>query len=388
MPQSIASVPAPPRPGTASLRGGPTTTTTTRPGTGFNGGGAGFRPNAGSMPSLSRPATQAATGGRAALGAATPTGGVHGGRRVLDASYFLNRLRRKNREVQTESSKLRDELESRSAGDSAHDFITRRHDALTREVAELRARLAEQNIVLEAVAASGGGGGGSGSGVGSGPDEIARLAAETTARNADDRKRVDAVFNERIAVEQSAKELEAQVRSYQEKTKGMIDQLPPARRREYESLAERNATLQAEVAKMEAALEKASSELSAAEHELARDQIKQRELALRDTLSSLTARKRELKTDEERLKLSPSDQRARLKEQIRAHNEEIAAAEIEIAELQKLVRKGESKLQEVRVDLNDQRGEGGLDDADKYDKARSCSHWSPYDPVRVVHAVP
>ena len=199
---------------------------------------------------------------------------------------------------------------------------------------------------------------------------------------------MDAVFNERIAVEQSAKELEAQVRSYQEKTKGMIDQLPPARRREYESLAERNATLQAEVAKMEAALEKASSELSAAEHELARDQIKQRELALRDTLSSLTARKRELKTDEERLKLSPIDQRARLKEQIRAHNEEIAAAEIEIAELQKLVRKGESKLQEVRVDLNDQRGEGGLDDADKYDKARSCSHWSPYDPVRVVHAVP
>ena len=155
--------------------------------------------------------------------------------------------------------------------------------------------------------------------------------------------------------------------SLQTEVRARVGELPLPKRREYESLEAEASRLADEQRRLEAALEATANECDAAEREVSRDEIKQRALALRDAEAKLAERESNLRDELEKLSLSPEEQRAALKEQIRADNAAIQEAEAEAQRLQREIRKGESKLQGVRVDLGEKEG-AGLDRADKYDK--------------------
>lgn len=336
-----------------------------RPPTGMNlngiGGGAplgapmmgGFRPTTGMVPGgpdAMRPGTTA-TGG---MGSGPPRTAVGPGRQVMDKSYFLNELRQKNKEIMLEVEKMRKEIDDKMMGNQQFDQIERKYAAVTQEVKEKQGELADQNIILDVV------------GTGGPLDDLRHKTQVLRDRNAQERLQVDAVFGERIAVESSAKELESQVAHHQEEMKRKLNDLPMLKQKEYQALAEENGKLQEEVARLEQELEATTHELHHLEHELSRDQVKQRALALQEKLSQLTARRYELEEEEKKLSLSPEAQRAQLKEQIRRDKADISRAESQITELQQAIRREESKLQGVRMDLSEQQG--GLEDADKYDK--------------------
>jgi intraflagellar transport protein 74 len=314
-------------------------------------GGGGFRPTTGmaGMGDAMRPTTTA-TGG---MGGA-PARHAGPGRQVMDKSYFLNELRQKNKEIMLEVEKMTKDIHDRQMGNQQFDQIERKYTASLKEVKDLQGALADQNIILDTV------------GTGGPLDDLRQKTKMLHDRNAQERLQVDAVFGDRIQVESSVKELATQVTHHQEEMMAKLNELPPVKRREYQALAEENAKLQEEAARLEAELENAAHELSHLEHELSRDQIKQRALALQEKLSQLTARRYELEEEDKKLQLSPEEQRAQLKEQIRRDNADIQRAESQIQELQQAIRRGESKLQGVRMDLSEQQG--GLDAADKYDK--------------------
>jgi len=302
----------------------------------MGGMGGGFRPSTG-------------MGGGPARGS---TGGP--GRQVMDKSYFLNELRQKNKEIVLEVETMSKEIHEKQMGNQQFDQIERKYASLQKEVKDKQGELADQNIILDTV------------GTGGPLDHLQQKIQSLLDRNAQQRLQVDAVFSERIQVESSMKELETQVVHHQDDMMKRLNELPPVKRAEYKSLAEENAKLQEEAARLEAELEGATLELSQLENELSRDQIKQRALALQEKLSQLTARRYELEEEDKKLRLSPEEQRAQLKEQIRRDNADIQRAEAQIGELQQAIRRGESKLQGVRTDLSEQQG--GLDAADKYDK--------------------
>lgn len=303
-----------------------------------------------------RPATQ--MGGFAGAPGTLSSRGVAGGRQVMDTTYFLNELRQKNREIAAELDAMAEETRARLAGNAQHDQIERRHDQLASEVRELQGVLQDRNVVLDAVS------------VGALDESSAELRERTATlreRNVAERARVDAAYGERIAAESSAKDLDAQVSSLQTEVRARVGELPLPKRREYESLEAEASRLADEQRRLEAALEATANECDAAEREVSRDEIKQRALALRDAEAKLAERESNLRDELEKLSLSPEEQRAALKEQIRADNAAIQEAEAEAQRLQREIRKGESKLQGVRVDLGEKEG-AGLDRADKYDK--------------------
>lgn len=322
---------------------------------GMIGGGSvvgGFRPTTGMAGGDAMRPTTTATGGMGGGPPRTAAGGP--GRQVMDKSYFLNELRQKNKEIMLEVEKMTKEIHDKQMGNQQFDQIERKYVSLQKEVKELQGALADQNIILDTV------------GTGGPLDDLRAKTNMLKERNAQERVQLDHVFGERIQTESSTKELETQVAHHQEEMMTKLNELPPVKRREYQALAEENGKLQDEASRLEAELEAASHELNHLEHELSRDQIKQRALALQEKLSQLTARRHELEEEDKKLQLSPEEQRAQLKEQIRRDNADIQRAEQQIHELQQAIRRGESKLQGVRMDLSEQQG--GLDAADKYDK--------------------
>lgn len=376
IPRGMSGVQAPPRPTTASRQGpggmmpgagggmAPIAPIggALRPPTGMNPlGGAplgaagmmgGFRPVTGMAGGDAMRPTTTASGGMG--GGPTRAGGGGVGRQVMDKSYFVNELRHKNKEIMLEVEKISKEIHEKQMGNQQFDQIERKYASLQREVKEKQGELADQNIILDTV------------GTGGPLDDLRHKTKMLQDRNAQERLQVDAVFGERIQVESAVKELETQVAHHQEEMMSKLNELPIVKQREYKTLAEENTRLHDEVGRLEAELEAAAQELSHLEYELSRDQIKQRALALQEKLSQLTARRYELEEEDKKLQLSPEEQRAQLKEQIRRDNADIQRAESQIQELQQAIRRGESKLHGVRMDLSEQQG--GLDAADKYDK--------------------
>ena len=304
-----------------------------------------------------RPATQ--MGGFGGAPGTLSSRGVAGGRQVMDTTYFLNELRQKNREIAAELDAMAEETRARLAGNAQHDQIERRHDQLASKSADFKAcfRIETSSSTPSPSARWT-----------NPPRNFAsvppRFVSETS-RSA--RAWTPASRRAQIAAESSAKDLDAQVSSLQTEVRARVGELPLPKRREYESLEAEASRLADEQRRLEAALEATANECDAAEREVSRDEIKQRALALRDAEAKLAERESNLRDELEKLSLSPEEQRAALKEQIRADNAAIQEAEAEAQRLQREIRKGESKLQGVRVDLGEKEG-AGLDRADKYDK--------------------
>lgn len=368
VPSGVPGMGAPPRPGSAAGRAPGGLGLGGRPMTGLGGappltsahgaatGGSAYRPSTG-LPGAdaARPMTMASGGpGGGRLGTAAA------GRQVRDKSYHLNEIRKKNRAVQLEIERLDAEAHERRLGTSQFDAIERKYDSLRADVAALQGRLADQNVVLDVCMNAV-----------DGDAQIEQLRAQRAAlaaRNAEERRALDDAFERRVTLESGLKEAEAQLERLQLDMRRRVDELPSAKRREYESLEAENERLAAKEKSVEADIERATAELQTTERALGGDQVKQRALALRDKLRDLTETRSRLREEKEATSLPPETQRERLKEKIRTHKEETARAEAEIVELQRAIHAGESKLAGARNDLTERDGGASVDAMDRADK--------------------
>ena len=283
---------------------------------------------------LARPPTSSSS--RGGVGG---VGGVGGSRPGADLSYFLERVRAKAREVEEETERLTDAARRAEAEAQTSEKVRRRRDGLAAEVDALRARLADGNVALDAMS--------SGDVVRARADLDAR-AREARARSADAKAAAAAAEAARTQALAEASRLESQCDERAHAVAAKTARLPPSARYEFEALERERTRLEERRECLERSLEEVAEATAELERGIAADPRKRRALALRESLASLEAKRAELAEARARVSLSPEEQRARLKEQIRSDTAATKRAEADAAALRDAARAAEARLAEAR----------------------------------------
>ena len=287
-----------------------------------------------------RPGTGLARPPTSSLGGGFGGAGVSGGaRQVADSGYFLERVRAKTREVEDETERLNDAVVRAEAEAETSEKVRRRRDGLAAEVDALRARLADGNVALDAVSSGD---------VARARADLDAKAREARSRNADAKAAAAAAETARSQALAEAARLESQCGEHADAIAARIARLPPAARAEFEALEAERARLEETRGALEGDLEATAEAVAELERGVAADPRKRRALALRESLESLEAKKAALAEARARVSLSPEEQRARLKEQIKADTAATKEAEAETAALRDAARAAEARLAEAR----------------------------------------
>ena len=277
-----------------------------------------------------RPGTGLARPPTHSLGGGLGGGGGGGARQATDLGYFLDRVTRKTREVEEETERLHEAAARLEAEAETTEKVRRRRDVLAADVDALRARLADGNVALDAVS--------------SGDVTRARAELETKAREARSR---NADAKAAAAAAETAR-LESQCDEHADAVAAIIARLTPAQRSEFEGLEVERARLEETREALEAEAERVAEATAELERGVAADPRKRRALSLRESLASLTNKQALLAEERARLSLSPEEQRARLKEQIRSDTAATKQAEAETAALREAALAAEARLAEAR----------------------------------------
>lgn len=137
------------------------------------------------------------------------TAGLGPRRQVHDRSYYLQLLLAKCAEIGAEISLLHTRAEQSDKDHDTHAQLERKHERLADETRTLQGRLADHNLLLDRSRAR------------KGASEVFAEYEELSAANAEERRRVDALFDQRTALDAQAREEEQQLHA---------DQLAIARR--------------------------------------------------------------------------------------------------------------------------------------------------------------
>ena len=178
--------------------------------------------------------------------------------------------------------------------------------------------------------------------------DLEAKAREARSRNADAKADAAAAETARSQALAEAARLESQCGEHADAIAARIARLPPAARAEFEALEAERARLEETRGALEGDLEAAAEAVAELERGVAADPRKRRALAMRESLESLEAKKAALAEARARLSLSHEEQRARLKEQIKADTAATKEAEAETAALRDAARAAEARLAEAR----------------------------------------
>jgi len=279
---------------------------------------------------LARPPTQSLGGG---------LGGGGGARQATDLGYFLDRVTRKTREVEEETERLHEHAARLEAEAETTEKVRRRRDVLAADVDALGARLADGNVALDAVSSGD---------VARARAELETKAREARSRNADAKAAAAAAETARASALAEAARLESQCAAHGDAVAAIVARLTPAQRSEFEGLELERLRLEETRAVLESEAERVAEATAELERGVAADPRKKRALSLRESLASLTAKQALLTEERARLSLSPEEQRARLKEQIRSDTTATKQAEAETAALREAALAAEARLAEAR----------------------------------------
>ena len=286
-----------------------------------------------------RPGTGLARPPTHSLGGGLGGGGGGGARQATDLGYFLDRVTRKTREVEEETERLHEAAARLEAEAETTEKVRRRRDVLATDVDALRARLADGNVALDAVSSGD---------VTRARAELETKAREARSRNADAKAAAAAAETARASALAEAARLESQCDEHADAVAAIIARLTPAQRSEFEGLEVERARLEETREALEAEAERVAEATAELERGVAADPRKRRALSLRESLASLTNKQALLAEERARLSLSPEEQRARLKEQIRSDTAATKQAEAETAALREAALAAEARLAEAR----------------------------------------
>ena len=242
-------------------------------------------------------------------------------RQVYDKSYFLAELRQKCQELTEVCEDMNAQIGDFERNGSALAVLEKRRDACQRTVKGLQGKLADLNIVLDKA------------GTDTHPDEVQTQYLDLKERNDDERKRLNAVFTERSNMEQRTKDGEAQINAHKKSIESKLNELAPAKRKEYQELQAENKQLQMEKQRLENALQGMHDELISCNQDIGTDPTMQHALSLTEQSMHLSERKFELEAEENKLNLDPEEQQEELLVSVRQDKAEILGLEDQIAAL-------------------------------------------------------
>ncbi|KAL2622629.1 hypothetical protein R1flu_002834 [Riccia fluitans] len=273
----------------------------------------------------------------------TPSPGP--GRKILDRSYYLGKLRTKKQELKAEIDFMEAEIDRLQKRGPTSVHLEHHQESLLEEVKLLRGQLGDYNMVIERVAA------------GVEPEQLMESLKTMKEKNEKERRKFDQLFCERSKKEKEIEEFQKHLSRLEAELERRLDK-EADKRDKYSELKWENQQLTEEVEELQKKLENLDRCMEPLEQDLMKaSPAKQKAVFLEEQY--LTAEKEvyRLKSDVSPVvHLSPAQAREAILSQMRQDNAQIARAEEKSALLEAEIKILEDKLLAAENALSELKG--------------------------------
>ncbi len=267
------------------------------------------------------------------------------GRQIYDRSYYLNIIKLKNIDLQSEITKLKDEVETIKKDNQLYVTLERQFDDLVKEVRQLEGELADYNLALDKQRSD------------TKPEDIMGVLYHIQAQNDKQRHQLDDIFIQRKNKETEIAGIEEQIHGISLAFEERLNELDPDQRSQYEKLREENAGLEQEIGRRRAELEDVTQKLSIAENRLREDVTKERAQQLGDEKAKLQAKKDDLLLQTDEMNLPFPEARERLLTKAKEDQGQMKAAEQRAQEVKKLLESYQKQMKEIESELEENKAD-------------------------------
>nr|CAH8866844.1 unnamed protein product [Trichobilharzia regenti] len=278
-------------------------------------------------------------------------------RQIEDKSYFLGLLRGKINEVNTEIGTITRQLMETEQENASFVQYEQMAEKLAYEIKELQGELGDYNTLVDKATLS---------------DNITSIEMdweEVRVANERAERNLETLFEDRQRRELVLKSSELELKQEQQMSEAVIQEMDDNERERYLKLKDLNAHLLNQLSEGQIELERLNTRKTELEEELVTSPIKQEAMHLFTQLREVESRRDQLLA-EEVSKEDPQKERQRLLQQVRSDNQEIAAIDKQIHEIQEKMTNKEEELRLLEQELDESRNER----SQKYRELRKREH--------------
>jgi len=267
--------------------------------------------------------------------------GGNTGRLVQDSAYFVGLLRKKINDVNTESMRLRQEMDQQSRDNSQYVQLEKRYENLVKNKETLEGQLADYNLALDKTRTS------------TDPEDVQQMALHMAEKNRQAGQDLDRIFMQRKQRETETQNIEEQIEAQYRAIQQRINELEPGKLRAYNELLARQRDLQDRVMHSEARLNDINGQIRHYESDDKSNSLRKEYLALEKAHQGLKKDADSLRQELDIASLDPKEAHSRFVARVNefktgAKNMEEKAAQVreEIVQAKKGLEELESATEE------------------------------------------
>jgi len=251
------------------------------------------------------------------------------GRIVEDSAYYIGLLRTKIKEVNEETSKLRDEVEHQSKDNSQYTQLERRYETLVKGKETLEGQLADYNLALDKTRSA------------TDPEDVHQMALHMAEKNRQTGQDLDRLFMQRKQRESETNQVEDQIDNIHKNIQKRINEMEPGRLRSYSELMMKQKELQDRLLQYESRLNDVNNQIHSCDADDKTNSMRKEYQGLEKTYQGLKKDCDALQEELDIASLDPKD----------AHNKFVAR----VNQFKQGTKGLEDRMAQMREDISNQR---------------------------------
>lgn len=265
-------------------------------------------------------------------------------RQILDKSYFLGLLRSKLNELTTEMAKLKKEIDTYNQENSVFLSYEKKAEELAHEIKEQQGQLADYNMLVDKLNTN------------TDMEDVLHEYNILKAQNDRESQSIDIIFTERQAKEDLVRGVEKDIEHEKRAAEYIIKNMPEEKQTAYFSMKAKNEQLLKELEIQQEELDSLTEKEATLEAEIAHSYIKQEAVQLYEKLHNLEAR-RDQAIAEDKGMGTPQEEREKLLKQVKEDNQEMASMERQLTDIKERAKQLSEELGRLDMDLEEHQGE-------------------------------
>ena len=261
-------------------------------------------------------------------------------RSIYDRTYFLNRLKAKNKELSNEIERFKTETDKIQKDHELYSKLEQKYEDLSKEVRELEGSLADYNLAFDKERA------------GTKPEEISSIIVHLKNQTSRFRGQLDEIFIERKDQESQIQKIEQQLKQLQEMAIIKMNELDEQQKKEYLSLKGKNREVEADIGRARREMEELNYKVAELDKKLRVDHTRMKVINLKTQITELEAKKEDLAVQCNEANMSVPELRERLLQKMKDDRDKITKTEARTRDLRRAVEQMRRRL----IDLEEEIG--------------------------------
>jgi intraflagellar transport protein 74 len=284
--------------------------------------------------------------------------GQNTGRLVQDSAYYVGLLRKKISDVNSETIKLRSEIDQQSKDNTQYTQLERRYEQLLKNKEQLEGQLADYNLALDKIRSA------------TDPEDVHQMAAHMAEKNRQTGQDLDRIFMQRKQREQETMNMEDQIETIHRSIQKRINDMDSGRLRYYNELMLRQKELQDRLLANESRLNSLNTTICSYEADEKTNSLRKEYLILERKLQSLRKEKDSLQEELDIANLDPKDAHTRFVQRVNTIKQTTKAMEDRVQSLQQEIQQTKKQLEELQASTSMAGNANGNNELDAEEMAK------------------